>query len=105
MPETWLNQARWLDDDPAAQVAPDNRPWWQIPERAQLARNDQPTLGTLIAKHANGIWPITTLGPPHGQPGSLVSDALARDLGLVGTYDRNGMLVPGKKPKFSPHAS
>lgn len=105
MPTTWLNKGRWLDDDPSTQTAPDTRLWWQVPERAQAARDDQPKYGQLIRQHANGIWPLDKLGPPYGERNSLVSKPLAEELGLIGTYDANGMLRPGKKPKFDAHTS
>lgn len=104
MPTTWLNGGRWLDDDPKAQTAPDTRPWWQVPERIAAAHADPEKLKGFICQHANGIWPLDKLGPPFGHPGTVVTAAIADELGLVGTYDRNGMLRPGRKPKFDKHA-
>ncbi|HET6388219.1 hypothetical protein [Hyphomicrobium sp.] len=105
MPTTWLNKGRWLDDDPREQTAPDTRPWWQVPERVAAARADPERLKGFIRQSANRIWPIDKLGPPHGQPGSVVTQSIAEELGLVGTYDQRGMLRPGKKPAFSAHPS
>lgn len=85
-PATWLNQGRWLDDagKPVSQ-----HPWWLDHNKVQQITPDQ-WRGS-IRKHANGIWPISKLGPAPGDPKCVVPQLIKTEMRLDEIYDHNGM--------------
>ena len=91
MPETWLNQGRWLDD-PAGKGG-EAIPWWQKPDLIAAMTPERWRKG--IAQYAIGTWSVKELGPPPGHPECIVPQALVKELQLTEKYDPRGFARGG----------
>lgn len=70
-------------------------PWWVDPVKVAKITPDR--WRSAIAKHANGIWPVDTLGPAPGRPNCVVPSDIVRELRLTEIYTDGGI----KRPEFS----
>lgn len=89
MPETWLNQGRWMDEPAGAVlVGPNGKKWgWW--------RGLEPKLKSLSLDHwrkaiqetkPNGTWPWWIFGAPPGDPECLVPEEIVAEYGYEEIY-------------------
>ena len=98
MPTTWLNGGRWLDDMPqSASDAKQRAHWWQDPDKVSTMTIPRWRHG--ISQFANGVWRVSELGPPPGDPRCVVPKEIIDELKLTEKYDRNGLLRQGGHSK------
>lgn len=64
-------------------------PWWM--DAAKLATVTETQWRNSIKKHANGTWPVGTLGPVPGTRNCVVPPALVAELRLTEAYDERGL--------------
>lgn len=89
MPETWLNQGRWMDEPSGAElVGPNGKKWgWWSGLEAKLQNLSHDYWRKAIADHKpNGTWPWWIFGPPPGDPGCLVPAELVAEYGYEEIY-------------------
>lgn len=68
------------------QIGDDN--WWTVERLVQAMTHDR--WRELIARWANGRWPVARLGPAPGDDGCVVPTSIIRELRLTDKYDRHG---------------
>jgi hypothetical protein len=86
-PATWLNDRSFEDYGSAQEAQPDRPPdyWWR--DRPHLVPGLKPVAWRkAVAKYANGIWSVPTLGPGPWDPGCLVPQEVIDELGLRVKY-------------------
>jgi len=88
----WLTDRRWTDYESGVSGATGQRYWWQNPETLARVTDDHWRRG--IAKHANGTWPPSELGPVPGTPGSVVPQHIVDEERLLERYDETGTERP-----------
>lgn len=90
MPSTWLNSARWEDEETAAAVPTpvDGKAWgWWVGKESLLS--GLPLERWRKAIHdtkPNGTWPWWVLGAPPGHPECLVPQSLVDEFGYLEIY-------------------
>ncbi len=83
----YLNQRRFETFGTQEEV---RQPWWTDPVKVASVNREQ-WLG-LIAKHANGTWPVPKIGPPPGSPRCVVPRAVVDEFRLTEIYTDGGLM-------------
>lgn len=88
LPATWLNRAGWEDEN-AQPAQPEQRPWWQNPEKVRGLTADDWARG--VDKYCQDFWDVQRMGPPPGDPACVVPEFCVRKLRLTELFDSRGL--------------
>ena len=86
-------------DSAAGQPAPPIS-WWQNPEK--VAEMTLDGWRSFIAQHANGVWPVSVLGPAPGDHRCVVPPSIIAELGLTERFTPGG--ISREAPTFNSRA-